>query len=230
MSPGTVPGENRADDRAAQDKLRLDAVHQVQAIANLFSMIPVQAMVPFMGDAAASADLVLVLVEELLSRSPGLVVECGSGVSTLWLALAARQFGLDTRIVALEHLSRYAAATRAVLRRHGVDHLVDVRDAPLEPTWLAGHATPWYAASALADTEGIGLLVVDGPPGAIGPLARWPAVPLLRDRFAPNVSIVLDDTIRSDEQAVVARWRTLLPDFVADDLPLEKGASILRRG
>jgi hypothetical protein len=219
------------------DALRKESVRhysqslkQTQAMQNLFGTLPVNAIVPLMGGWAASADVVLVLVDELMKRRPALVVECGSGVSTMWLAVAIRKFGLDTRVVALEHDPHYAALTREVLDQHGVGHIAEVRDAALVPTSLAGHETPWYEQSALADLDQIGLLFVDGPPEATGPRVRYPAVPLLRDRFAGAVTIVLDDLIRESEQEISKAWEKELPDFTVQRLLLEKGAAVLRRG
>lgn len=202
---------------------------QVQAVVNLFSMMPVRAAVPPMGGWAASADAVLVLIDELVRRRPKLVVECGSGVSTLWLSLAIRHYGLDTRVVALEHDPGFAEGTREVLRRHGVDDIAEVRDAPLVQVGLPGHDTPWYTPSAVEDLSDIGLLFVDGPPEATGPRVRYPAVPVLHGRLAAEVTIVLDDYVRASEKEIVGLWVDVLPDFELSELPLEKGAAILRR-
>ena len=54
----------------------------------------------------------------------------------------------------------------------------------------------------------IDLLLVDGPPAfAAGHgLARYPALPVLRDRLAPGATVVLDDVERPGEQEVLRRW------------------------
>lgn len=212
------------------DPAELQAMHQTQAVANLFALVPVRGVIPFMGGWAASPDLVVVLVQEVLTRRPALVVECGSGVSTLWMALVIDHFGLETRIVSLDHDPEYAEQTRQTLRDHGVAHVAEVRDAPLGPAGLEGHDTDWYAVEAIEDLHDIGLLFVDGPPDTTGPLVRLPAVPLLRDRLAPRASVVLDDAVRAGEQEVTTRWQAVLPDFTLTRLPLQKQASRLRRG
>ncbi|MFC7598238.1 class I SAM-dependent methyltransferase [Terrabacter sp. GCM10028922] len=212
------------------DPHELTAMHQTQAVANLFALVPVRGVIPFMGGWAASPDLVLTLVAEVLSRRPALVVECGSGVSTLWMSLVIDHFGLETRIVSLDHDPAYAEQTRQTLRDHGVAHVAEVRDAPLTPTGLPGHDTPWYALESIEDLHDIGLLFVDGPPDATGPLVRLPAVPLLKDRLAPRASVLLDDVVRAAEQEVTSRWAAILPDFTLTRLSLQKDASRFRRG
>lgn len=203
---------------------------QVQALVNLSQMAPMRAGVPALGGWAASPDFAVEVVDRLLEQRPRLVVEAGSGVSTLLLALAAREHGLDTRIVSLDHDAHYAAQTRELLERHGVADRAEVRWAPLARTHVPGHLTPWYDEAAIADLHDVGMLVVDGPPTATGPAARYPAVPLLRDRLAARCTIVVDDTTRASDLEVTERWALLLPDFEVRSLPLEKGAVVMRRG
>jgi hypothetical protein len=50
-------------------------------------------------------------------------------------------------------------------------------------------------------------LFVDGPPGAIARQVRYPAFPLLADRLAPGATVVLDDSRRSAEAAIVKAWK-----------------------
>lgn len=199
---------------------------QVQATLNLFQMVQVDGLLPPMRGWAASPDVVGVLIDELRSASPRLIVECGSGVSTLFLALAARQHSPDTRIVALDHDAEYAGKTRALLERHGVAEFAEVRHAPLVPD-VAGQS--WYDPTVASDLVGIDLLFVDGPPMTTGPLARKPALPVLWDQLSPTGVIVLDDMIREDEQEIAAEWQRDHPDLERQDVRTEKGTTILRR-
>lgn len=213
--------------RGADLRTHLD---QVQAAMRLFTAFPVTASVPPMGGWAASADLIGALVDEFLERRPAVVVECGSGVSTLWLAVAARQFDVPTRIIALDHDAHYAAQTRALVARHGLSDLVEVRHAPLRMVDVGGHDQLWYDPSSIEDLDGIGLLFVDGPPAATGEHARFPALPLLEDKLAEQCSIMLDDMLRPDDQEVAQLWQDRLPALSRTDVRLEKGATIFRRG
>lgn len=217
-----------AKSRPLDVRLRRE-YEQVQATINLFQRVETHGLVPAMRGWAASPDVLNVLVDELLTRRPRVVVECGSGVSTLWLALAVRQYGLTTRIISLDHEPEFLAATAGVLERHDVRDLVDLRLAPLVPTSLAGHATAWYDEAALEDLADVGLVFVDGPPESTGPLSRWPAVPVLHARLAADAVVLLDDAARPDEREAVARWTAEFPDLSATVLHLEKGAVLLRR-
>jgi predicted O-methyltransferase YrrM len=205
------------------------AYHELEALQNLYAMVPVGRRVPPLRGWAASPDLLLLLVELLRAERPRLMVECGSGASTLWAALAIRRFGLDTRVVALEHDAAYAQQTTELLAAHGVAGLAEVRHAPLEPVELDGQTWQWYSRDGWADLEGIGLLFVDGPPGKTGPHARYPALPVLGGRLAGDALIVLDDLIRVEEQEIVERWLAADPTVTERRIKLEKDASLLRR-
>lgn len=203
---------------------------QVQAVVNLAAMAPLRAGLPPLDGDDAAPDLAVELVDRLVVERPGLAVVAGGGAATVLLALAAREHGLDTRVVALDHDAGSAARTRDLLARHGVADRAEVRWAPLARTHVPDHLTPWYDEEALADLHDVGLLVVDGPPATVGPDARYPAVPLLRDRLAPRCTVLVDDVAGEAERAVVDRWARLLPDFGRRDLALTTAAVALSRG
>ena len=205
------------------------AFRQLEALQNLNSVLPASGVLPATRDWAASPDLLLVLVDLVITERPSLVVECGSGASTLWLALAMRRFGIDGRIVALDHDPVFGAKTRGFLARHDVTDLAEVRDAPLESFSLDGETYSWYARRAWEDLTGIDLLFVDGPPAATGHQARYPALPLLIGSLSPVATAVLDDLVVPDMQKVLRLWLDAHPDFEAEILPLEKQAAVLRR-
>ena len=203
---------------------------QVEAMQNLSAMLPASDVLPATRGWAASPDLILVLVDQVIAQRPSLIVECGSGASTLWLALALRRFGIDGRIVALDHDPVFAGKTRDFLARHGVSDVAEVREAPLEDLSLADGTYPWYARRAWKDLTGIDLLFVDGPPAATGAKARYPALPSLREPLNPASTIVLDDLVVPDMQETLRLWLDAYPEFGSEILPLEKQAALLRKG
>jgi predicted O-methyltransferase YrrM len=202
---------------------------QLEALQNLNAVLPPTDVLPATRVWAASPDLLLVLVDLVIGERPSLVVECGSGASTLWFALAMRRFGIDGRIVALDHDPVFAGKTRDLLARHDVGDLAEVRDAPLETFGLDGQAYEWYARKAWEDLTGIDLLFVDGPPATTGHQARYPALPLLAGSLSPAATAVLDDLIVPDMQEVLRLWLDAYPEFSSEILPLEKQAAVLRR-
>jgi predicted O-methyltransferase YrrM len=202
---------------------------QLEALQNLSAMLPAHDVLPPTRGWAASPDLLMVLVDLVITERPSLVVECGSGASTLWLALAMQRFEIDGRIIALEHDPVFGGQTREFLARHDVRDLAEVRDAPLESFSLDGQTYSWYAKRAWEDLTGIDLLFVDGPPAATGHRARYPALPLLGGSLSPVATAVLDDLVVPDMQEVLRLWLDAYPDFRSEILPLEKQAAVLRR-
>jgi predicted O-methyltransferase YrrM len=202
---------------------------QLEALQNLSAVLPAGEVLPATRGWAASPDLLVVLVDLVITERPSLVVECGSGASTLWLALAMRRFGIDGRIIALDHDPVFASKTRDLLARHDVRDLAEVRDAPLESFSLDGQSYSWYARRAWEDLTGIDLLFVDGPPATTGHQARYPALPLLIGSLSPAATAVLDDLVVPDMQKVLRLWLDVYPDFGSEILPLEKQAAVLRR-
>ena len=202
---------------------------QLEALQNLNAVLPATDVLPATRGWAASPDLLLVLVDLMISERPSLVVECGSGASTLWLALAMRRFGIDGQIIALDHDPVFGGKPRDLLARHDVGDLAEVRDAPLESFSLGGETYAWYAQRAWEDLAGIDLLFVDGPPATTGHQARYPALPLLSGSLSRVATVVLDDLVVPDMQKVLRLWLDAYPEFDSDILPLEKQAAVLRR-
>ncbi|MFE3457600.1 class I SAM-dependent methyltransferase [Nocardiopsis aegyptia] len=186
---------------------------------------------------AASPDVLRVLVHHIDHLRPDLVVEFGSGASSVWIGYALRRAG-GGRLVAVEHDARYAELSRTLVASHGLDDIVEVRTAPLtgiEPaTVTVGDeevvtADRWYDADVLADLDGIGLVFVDGPPKATGRHARYPALPALMPHCTEDVVFVLDDADRPDERAVGDRWLAEHPELHRTEEHAEKGAHVFSR-
>lgn len=202
---------------------------QIEANVILRDAVDVTGPTPPLRGWAASPDVIALLVRELRIHRPTTIVECGSGASTAWLAMACRTLNLPARVISLEHDEHFASATRELVAGCGVEHLVDVRCAPLEPVVLADFEGSWYSPQLIEGLTDVGLVFVDGPPADTNPLARFPALPMLYPHLADRVTIVLDDTIRAEERLIASRWSEWAPGLVTSDHPLEKGAIVLRR-
>jgi hypothetical protein len=117
-----------------------------------------------------------------------------------------------------------------MLKMHGLSNLATVVYAPLVEHTIDGEKFLWYDPRALEGIESADLLVVDGPPGRVCPLARYPALPKLAPKLAANAAILLDDGDRSSEQEIVQRWCAKYPSLKSTYLSTEKGGFELRWG
>lgn len=220
----------RERDEAATVNVQTEARRQyskVQDLLALYRDIDPERALPPMHSWAAGVDLVRHLYTQVADLGRTSVLECGSGTSTVLLAYAVRQFGKG-RVVALEHDPHYAKATRRMLRERGLEDWAEVIDAPLVEVELPAGVWRWYELEAMPE-GGFDLVLVDGPPGKTGPQARYPALPLLADRLAPDGELVLDDALRPEERATVERWVEELPQFRVEWLNHERGTAVLRR-
>lgn len=176
----------------------------VQAVLQLVTQHPAAAPLPDVGGWAMEPPALVRLVDTVVRRRPRLVVECGSGTSTLWIARALQENG-GGRLVSFEHEAEYLEKTRTLLADHGLLEYVDLRHAPLVDIATLRGTFTWYEIAA-DDIDQIDLLLVDGPPGTTGPHARYPAVPVLGDKLAPGATVIVDDVSRKDEQEMVEYW------------------------
>lgn len=177
---------------------------------------------------SAAADFLELIAGHVLAAGPAAIVECSSGATTVVLARCCALNGRG-RVWSLENGAEFAARTRAELARLGLADYATVVDAPLVGQALDGRDFQWYDLAGLAVAE-IDMLVIDGPPGFLQPLSRYPALPLLHGRLAAGATVFLDDAGRPDERAIVAAWRRAYPDLDARYLANARGCAILRPG
>lgn len=201
-------GALRRQVRAAEPRHLLT---EVQALDQLRTRFPTTSPLPELGGWALDPTGLVWLVDEISRKQPAHVVECGSGTSTFWIAMALRENG-HGRVVAMEHLEEYVRRTTAVLERHGLAEWAEVRHAPLTEHETPRGIFPWYDVDPTT-LGAIDLLVVDGPPQSTGHLARYPALPLLRNAMAPGAWVLVDDMQREDEQQAVEYWLEEFPDL-----------------
>ena len=202
-------------------------VREIEALIDLRALVPARTTMPSTQGWAASPLTVSALVREVLDTKPRLVVEAGSGGSSVWVGYCLERNGAG-RCLSLDHDAEYAAKTRADIERHGLTDYVEVVHCPLVSVDVAGETFQWYDLSKVEGLEGIDLVFVDGPPGTTGPLARYPALPLLRDRCAPGARFILDDAARPDEKAIINRWTREHGATVVERTPGPLGCATVR--
>ncbi|MFP4321515.1 MAG: class I SAM-dependent methyltransferase [Anaerolineales bacterium] len=203
---------------------------QLEALIALHGQLDFVAALPPMRAWAISPDFATVLLTLVRRQRPQVVLELGAGVSTLIIAYALKELG-SGRVIAIDHLEAHASLIGAQLEQHGVADVAEVIHAPLQPIEINGQQWQWYAQDALTDVTRVSLLVVDGPPQYNSPhgLVRYPAMPLLWERLAPDALIMLDDIKRTDEAEILQRW---LAEYALEPLQrfeTERGAALLRR-
>jgi predicted O-methyltransferase YrrM len=194
------------------------AYRQTEAFNQLTNLLDFKAAIPATRSWAASPDLLLTISEIVKKNRPGLVVELGSGISTLVTAKSGAR-----KIVSIDNSDAWGAKTVALLKEHKVRG-VDVRIAPLRPY---ANGSEWYDLDAIKDLKKIDLLIVDGPPGSKNPEARYPALQQFKDKLSPSAIVVIDDVNREGERKLAEDFAKALPNHELTILDHEKGTAII---
>ncbi len=203
---------------------------QIEALFSMFAMLEIDQPLPPMREAAIAPDFANVVISLIQESKPQLIVEAGSGVSTLVAAYCLKQMG-SGMILSLEQEENYAELTSRNLIRHGLQDFAKVIYAPLKQVVIDGEEWYWYDAEELSDIQSIDMLVVDGPIqfGQSRRLLRYPALPVLFESLSNEAIVVLDDGYREDERQVASLWQQKFNCFDSEILNCEKGAIVLRR-
>jgi predicted O-methyltransferase YrrM len=148
------------------------------------------------GDWALGRDTALRLARSLQERQPKVIVEGGSGSTTVLFSQYADAHG--ARVVSLESSKIFHGKTLDLLSRYRTGTNVQLRHAPL-------HATPygpWYRSALPGDID---FAFVDGPRQCDG--GRRAALDVLLPHLLPGALVILDDAERLQEQQALAQWK-----------------------
>lgn len=166
---------------------------------------------PPLGTWAIEADFGGLVYQEM-QRRPQVVVECGSGVTTLLIAACLRAQG-GGRLYSLENDEHFAKVTEQRLADAGLSEWVEVIVAPLVEQRFGDTRVAWYSPEAIARIPGaLDLVIVDGPP-AVKRWSRLPAMEVFAERMSLGATVLLDDGRRRPERRAASRWQSEHPDF-----------------
>ena len=130
-------------------------------------------------------------------ETDGPILECGSGLSTVLLGVAASRTG--RKVYSLEHDPAWAERARRALRRYNVEGTEILVSA------LRSYgAFSWYDPPLDRLPRDFSLVICDGPPWDT-PGGRYGLVPVMRSRLRPGCIILLDDAHRDAEKEIATR-------------------------
>lgn len=181
-------------------------------------------LLPYTPDWSAAPDFIGLIVDHVLQAKPEVIVECSSGLTTLVLTRCCQLNGRG-RVISLENGEEYAEKTRQQLKAFGLEDYAQVIHAPLAKVSL-DRDYDWYSLESLPDVL-IDMLVIDGPPGFIQKNSRYPALPLLFEKFSKQAKVFLDDAARDDEKELVAQWQAEYSNVEHEHIDFERGCSVL---
>lgn len=183
----------------------------------------------FLGGWSIDTFLGRLLIQYLLERRPKCIVELGSGSSTILIARILKILGEDGAVhIVVDHEAKYLGLTRDIALLNNVAEGIEFHHCPLVRYESVDKL--WY--DGIVERIGgrkIDLLIIDGPPGVLQPLSRYPAIPLLLPCMSDHCTIILDDALRAEEQEIARRWLQECPDFNLTFTQDGHGLAILTR-
>ncbi|MFZ4640077.1 MAG: class I SAM-dependent methyltransferase [Nodosilinea sp.] len=201
---------------------------QIEALFSVFSVIQPAHPLPSMRGWAISPDFAILLISLLDQYQPQLVLEAGSGVSTI--IIGHRLKTLDQgQLISLDHEAEFSQKSQSNIHRHGLQSVARVIYSPLTNFEIQGKQWLWYDTTELShNLHGtIDFLVIDGPPYFIQDLSRYPALPILFDMLSDDAIILMDDADRDAEKKIIELWKNEFKFSSVNKVHAEKGACIL---
>jgi predicted O-methyltransferase YrrM len=205
------------------------AENQEEILDTIVSELDIDGDLPDLSTWVLQPDALSAALDEFQRSDPELILELGSGLSSIIFGYYMRRRG-SGQVVSLEHEEEYLETSREYIRSHDLESVVDVRHAPLAHISIDESRWIWYDLESLEGIQEIDFVLIDGPPGRIQPLARFPALPVLYPFLSPSAVLYLDDAGRKAEQQTMQQWQQLVGDqFTFEGVDTEKGGAFIRR-
>lgn len=191
-----------------------------------------------------SPDIAFFLVNKIIENSYDLILEFGSGSSTLLFAKALKvKYNNSKHMpkqVAIEHNKKYLNKTKNILALDDLEKNVQLVLAPLKEMEYHNQYYKYYDCKDVfknfrkKNYKKI-LVLVDGPPGATNKNARLPAIKYILEYLSDaEIDIVLDDAYRNDEKDTIKIWEDIMKseniNFESELIKNEKGIYFCKIG
>jgi len=164
-----------------------------------------------LGRWSIAADTIAWLIDFLQRERPQIVLEFGSGISTICLCVMLQRIhGTNGfRLLSLEQDSIQAQKTRNRLSTLDGGVSCRVVHVPLIPAVVAGQATSFYDIDGIDSQHFVWLgkaefVFIDGP-AAEGP-SRYGTLTKVRSYLASDARFAMDDAFREEELLVGSLW------------------------
>ncbi len=163
-------------------------------------------------DSALSFSGIHTILNDCIIHNRKLIVEFGSGISTIILAKLIQRLNLtDTRFVSFDHDAGWVDICNNYISGSGTQ--TQIIHAPLKPNG----SLDWYDKQVIYNCldnipQKPDCMIVDGPPAwkkGMGK-SRMPALDCIQSRLADSFSIFLDDVNREGEWAIKEDWDSKL--------------------
>lgn len=158
---------------------------------------------------------IMFFLNDILLNNRKVIVEFGSGISTILLCKMIRQLALkDVKLISIDNNHEWLKIVKSYICQETNDDVnADFLVAELKKCEFSPYPSLWYDTAQLHVLEQykghVDCVLVDGPEAwrKKNTYSRYPALPFIHDYLAQNCSIFLDDTDRIGEKAIVELGR-----------------------
>lgn len=155
-------------------------------------------------------------------EKPKVVIECGSGISTIFLAYCAsllKDKEKNPMIISLEQSQDEIVKTMARLKKNGLDKFVQILYTPIDDG--GNYLIDDSEINKKIDAKFADWLLIDGPCGPDG--CRISTLPLLAPLCKKGSRWFLDDALRDGEIDALNSWSNIPGISVEGIYPTKKG-------
>lgn len=168
---------------------------------------------------ALDQDTIALLWEQLQQGKPEIIMECGSGVSTLMFARYFQDFCPEGRLISFEQDMKEKQRVEAWLQKHGLAGFVNILYTPLNER--GEYRFDQTAIDGFLQGKRADWLMIDGPNGADG--SRSADMDGLLPSLAPGARWYADDAFRDGELDFLQGWQERKEVVVEGIYPVGKG-------
>jgi hypothetical protein len=165
---------------------------------------------PYNGGALRPFNISL-LLNDIIINNRKIIVEFGSGISTILISRLIKRNNLDCQLISIESNTDWQKQLSDILKKEGVNENTEIHYAPLKEVVTPFGKGHWYDYDdTVFDSKKIDLVIIDGPPANLDELkhSRYLALPKVFQFLSEKYMIYLDDTNRAGEKEVIAKWES----------------------
>lgn len=161
--------------------------------------------------AGDTLDLLAKIIDQM---KPQHILEFGSGVSTISMALSCQRLSLNCLITSIDHDPKFSRSTEQQFARLEVNIGTRFSVAPLVVREFGGKQLPAYFLEEADACESIpaDLVLIDGPPLLLG--GREGVLYQVMNVIRPGTLILLDDANRAHELEIISKWQDNLGEAI----------------
>jgi precorrin-6B methylase 2 len=183
--------------------IEIQALEMIRPVLDKFS-IPV-----VMTQSALQPSALLTIQNDILLNGRRCIVETGSGVGTLYMAMVGKIYGLNLKVYSIEEDLAWIEIVRENLKKDALDSYVEFIHAPVDPK----SKDKWYDPVVVGKVfetldQKIDSLVIDGPKAYKKSFenARASAIDVLGPYLNDRCFVLIDDTHRRGERDQARVW------------------------